>query len=118
MVTGHTITAHDASPLDNFIGSVVFGDSMNIENLTIKGTGFRTDCDSGLKGIAFNNTGGSVSNVKVEDITQHNGCATTGLGIWVKGQNVPRQGHDHQYRGQRLPEVGAGRPRPGDSERV
>ena len=86
---GHTITAHDASPLDNFIGSVVFGDSMNIENLTIRGTGFRTDCNSGLKGIAFNNTGGSVSNVKVENITQHNGCATTGLGIWVKGQNLP-----------------------------
>ena len=73
---GHTITAHDPTG-GNFSGAVLTnaGTSMMIENLTIKGTGFATDCGvAGLYGIFFNNASGSVSGVTVQDITQHSGC--------------------------------------------
>jgi hypothetical protein len=73
---GHTITAHDPA-VGNFAGSVLTnaGTSMIVENLTIKGTGFATDCSlRQLIGIFFDNAGGSVSGVHVEDITQHSGC--------------------------------------------
>ncbi len=73
---GFTITAHDPTG-GNFSGAVLTnaGTSMTVENLTIKGTGFATDCTVGrLMGIFFNDASGSVSGVQVEDITQHSGC--------------------------------------------
>ncbi len=76
---GHRITAHDPSPGVPFSGAVLTNDpsgtSMNIEDLTIEGTGFEGVCDNQvLIGILFNNAGGSVHEVNVEDITQHSGC--------------------------------------------
>jgi hypothetical protein len=81
---GHTITAHDP-PNGNFSGAVLTNDpsgsSMHIEDLTIRGTGFAVAClGQQLIGIFFNNASGSVSDVQVEDITQHSGCQL-GLGI-------------------------------------
>jgi hypothetical protein len=73
---GFTITAHDPAG-GNFSGAVLTnaGTSMSVENLTIEGTGFATDCTVGrLMGIFFNDASGSVSGVRVEDITQHSGC--------------------------------------------
>ena len=63
---------------------------MTIENLTIQGTGFATNCGTGLKGIFFNDASGSVSGVHVENITQHNGCANTGLAIRANGVTAAR----------------------------
>jgi Putative Ig domain len=83
---GHTITAHDPGPGVPFDGGVLTNDptghSMNIEALTIKGTSFAEDgCAAPiLNGIFFNDAGGSVSNVVVQDITIHTGCGT-GIGI-------------------------------------
>jgi hypothetical protein len=89
---GHTITAHDP-PGGNFSGAVLTnaGSTMNIENLTIQGTGFATDCASLiLTGIFFDNAAGSVSGVTVKDITQHSGCQL-GLGIRANATDgVPR----------------------------
>ncbi len=74
----HTITAHDTTP-GSFDGGVVTsaGTSMNVENLTIMGTGF-TDpsCARGtLNGLFFNGAGGSVTNVTITGITENNTCA-------------------------------------------
>jgi hypothetical protein len=83
---GHTITAHD--PMGgNFMGAVLTngGTAMTIENLTILGKGFATDCATGLLGIFFNDGGGSLTAVNVENITQHNGCAKTGTAIRANG---------------------------------
>jgi hypothetical protein len=80
---GHTITAHDPGPGVPFSGGVLTnaGTSMNIEDLAIMGTGFAVICAGQiLTGIFFNDAGGSVSNVVVQDITQHSGCPL-GLGI-------------------------------------
>jgi hypothetical protein len=83
---GHTITAHDPGPGVPFDGGVLTNDptghSMNIEDLTIKGTGFAVDgcAASTLNGIFFNDAGGSVRDVVVQDITIHSGCGT-GIGI-------------------------------------
>ena len=73
---GHIITAHDPGG-GNFSGAVLTnaGSSMTIVNLTIEGTGFAVDCAvSSLMGIFFNNSSGTLSGVKVENITQHSGC--------------------------------------------
>lgn len=88
---GHTITAHDPSG-GNFLGAVLInaGTSMSIENLTIDGTGFATDCGSALKGIFFNDASGSVSGVHIENITQHNGCAGTGIALRANGVAAAR----------------------------
>jgi hypothetical protein len=82
---GYTITAHDPSPGTPFSGAVLTNDpagtSMAIEDVTVKGTGFEVSCAPLiLTGIFFDNAGGSVSDVNVEDITQHSGCPL-GLGI-------------------------------------
>ena len=82
---GHTITAHDPGPGVPFSGAVLTNDptghSMTIEDLTIKGTGFAVICAGQiLTGIFFNDAGGLVNNVTVQDITQHSGCPL-GLGI-------------------------------------
>jgi hypothetical protein len=82
---GHTIMAHDPGPGLPFSGSVVTNDptghTMNIENLTIQGTGFAVDCSAGtLIGIFFDDASGSITNVNVKDITQHDGCPL-GYGI-------------------------------------
>jgi hypothetical protein len=82
------MTAHDPMPGVAFMGSVLTnaGTSMNVENLTVKGTGFpTTDCGSGLKGIFFNDAGGFLTSVNVENITQHNGCQ---LGQAVRANGV------------------------------
>ena len=74
----HTITAHDASATVSFIGAVVTnaGTSMNLLNLTIQGTGFpNVTCDL-LAGIQFADAGGTVTDVRVLDITRGNSCVS------------------------------------------
>jgi hypothetical protein len=88
---GHTITAHDPTA-GFFMGAVLTneGTTMNIENLTIKGTSvFATNCGTGLKGIYFHDAGGFLTAVNVLNITQHNGCQT-GLAIRADGITAPR----------------------------
>jgi hypothetical protein len=84
---GFTITAEDPTG-GNFNGAVLTnasaGQTMTIENLTIHGAGFAIDCAVSLYGILFNDASGSVSNVKISDITQHSGCGS-GLGIRANG---------------------------------
>ncbi len=78
---GHTITAHDVTP-GSFNGAVLSnaGTSMNVENLTIMGTGFTQTQPVGscgraaLYGIFFNGAGGSVTNVTVTGITEGSNC--------------------------------------------
>ena len=78
---GFTITAHDVTP-GSFNGAVVTnaGTSMNVENLTIMGTGFTQTQPVGscgraaLYGIFFNGAGGSVTNVTVTGITEGSNC--------------------------------------------
>ena len=88
---GHTITAHD--PTGGFFTGAVLanaGTTMNVENLTIQGTGFATNCAGILTGIFFDNAGGSVTGVTVTGITQHSGCQL-GLGIRANALNgVPQ----------------------------
>jgi Putative Ig domain len=73
----HTITARDTTP-GSFDGGVVTsaGTSMNIENLTIMGTGFTSSapCRGTLNGLFFNGAGGSVTNVTVTGITENSAC--------------------------------------------
>jgi hypothetical protein len=80
---GHIITVHDP-PGGFFVGGVVTnaGTAMNVENLTIQGTGFAfNSCAQGVQtGIFFNDAGGFANNVTVLDITEHSGC-NFGLGI-------------------------------------
>ncbi len=74
---GHTITAHDPAPGLFFVGAVLAnsGTTMNLENLTIQGTTFATNCSpQGLTGIFFNNASGSVNGVTVKGITEHSAC--------------------------------------------
>ncbi len=78
---GHTITAHDVTP-GSFNGAVLSnaGTSMNVEDLTIMGTGFTQTQPPGscgratLNGIWFNGAGGSVTNVTVKGITESSNC--------------------------------------------
>ena len=76
---GHTITAHDVTPA-SFDGAVLSnaGTSMNVEDLTIIGTGFTMPpgvCSrTTLNGIWFNGAGGSVINVTVTGITENSNC--------------------------------------------
>jgi hypothetical protein len=75
---GHTITAHDPGSGVPFSGGVLTnaGTSMNIEDLTIQGTGFAPICGSTLEGIFFNNAGGSVKDVSI--LTSPNTAAARG----------------------------------------
>ena len=78
---GHTITAHDVTP-GSFNGAVLSnaGTSMNVEDLTIMGTGFTQTQPPGscgratLNGIWFNGAGGSLTNVTVKGITESSNC--------------------------------------------
>jgi hypothetical protein len=78
---GFTITAHDVTP-GSFNGAVLSnaGTSMNVEDLTIMGTGFTQTQPPGscgrttLNGIFFNGAGGSVTNVTVTGITESSNC--------------------------------------------
>ena len=80
---GFTITAHDVAD-GSFNGAVLSNatgaTSMNVENLTIMGTGFTQTQPVGscgraaLYGIWFNGAGGSVSNVTVTRITEGSNC--------------------------------------------
>jgi len=86
---GFAIDAHDASASSLFGGAVLTnaGTSMNITNLTVRGTGFATNCTQlGLYGIFFNDASGSVNQVQVLDITQHSGCQV-GTGIRANALN-------------------------------
>ena len=80
---GHTITAHDP-PVGFFTGGIITnaGTVMNIQNLTVRGTGFAFNSCAQLvqTGIFFDEAGGTVRNVSVVDITEHSGC-NFGLGI-------------------------------------
>jgi parallel beta-helix repeat protein len=81
---GHTITAHD--PVGGFFkGPVVTNasgaTSMTLTDLTVRGTGFATDCTGTLIGVLFNDAGGALTHVTVQDITQHSGCI---LGINIR----------------------------------
>ena len=78
---GHTITAHDVTD-GSFNGAVLSnaGTSMNVEDLTIRGTGFTQTQPPGscgratLNGIWFNGAGGSLTNVNVTGITESSNC--------------------------------------------
>ena len=88
---GFTITAHDPSATVSFIGAVVTnaGTSMHLRNLTIQGAGFpNITCDL-LAGIQFLDAGGSVSDVRVLDITRGNSCVS-GNGLRVNATGLPR----------------------------
>ena len=92
---GHTISAHDAAIGDPFTGGVVTnqGQTMNLANLTVLGTGFAVDCHpGGLIGVFFDDAGGSVSNVIVQNITQHGAClGGIGMGLRANALNgTPR----------------------------
>jgi hypothetical protein len=83
---GHEITAHDpdptAGPSGLFLGPVLTnaGTTMNLTNLTVRGTGFTSfGCNAGATptvGVLYNNASGTVSSVQVLDITQHATCQT------------------------------------------
>jgi hypothetical protein len=86
---GFAMHAHDPGGGSFFGGAVLTnaGTSMNVTNLTVKGTGFATNCGVlGLYGILFNDASGSVSNVQVLDITEHSGCQV-GIGIRANALN-------------------------------
>jgi hypothetical protein len=86
---GFAIHAHDVGGGTFFGGAVLTNDgtSMNITNLTVKGTGFATNCGVlGLYGILFNDASGSVSNAQVLDITEHSSCQV-GTGIRANALN-------------------------------
>ena len=66
---------------------------MNLTNLTVLGTGFAVDCHAGgLIGVFFDDADGKVSNVTVQDITQHGAClGGIGMGLRVNALNgTPR----------------------------
>ncbi len=92
---GFTITGHDVAD-GSFNGAVVTnaGTSMNVENLTIMGTGFTQTQPVGscgraaLYGIFFNGAGGSVSNVTVTGITEGSNCQ---VGRAIVGQGTADQ---------------------------
>ena len=92
---GFTITAHDVAD-GSFNGAVVTnaGTSMNVENLTIMGTGFTQTQPIGscgraaLYGIFFDGASGSVSNVTVTGITEGSNCQ---VGRAIVGQGTAGQ---------------------------
>ena len=81
---GYTITAHDPDstdlPAGAFHGPVLTnaGTTMNLTNLTVRGTGFAFNCDpvNPTVGILLSNASGTMTNVDVPDITQHTDCLT------------------------------------------
>ena len=83
---GHEITAHDPDPAAGlsglFLGPVVTnaGTTMNLTDLTVRGTGFTSfGCHADATptvGVLYHNAGGAISDVKVLDITQHSTCQT------------------------------------------
>ena len=112
---GHTITAHDVTP-GSFNGAVLSnaGTSMNVEDLTIMGTGFTQTQPPGscgratLNGIWFNGAGGSVTNVTVTGITESSNCqvgraivatGTAGQTLTITGTTVSDYNKDgiHAY---------------------
>ena len=85
---GFTITAH-GNPFNTVANLGVLyngGTSMNVQNLTIQGTGFANS--SPLVGIFFNDAGGSVSGVRVLGITMGNGNQD-GIGIRARAVDSP-----------------------------
>jgi len=83
---GHEITAHDpdpaAGPSGLFLGPVVTnaGASMDLTDLTVRGTGFTAfGCNASATptvGVLYQDASGAISDVKVLDITQHATCQT------------------------------------------
>ena len=72
---GHVITAHD--PVSGaFAGPVLTnaGPDMSIANLTVRGTEFTATCSHPLYGILIANARGSITNVRVLNITRHSRC--------------------------------------------
>ena len=101
---GFTITAHDVTA-GSFNGAVLSnaGTSMNVEDLTIMGTGFTQTQPPGscgratLNGIWFNGAGGSVTNVTVTGISESSNCqvgraivatGTAGQTLTITGSTV------------------------------
>ncbi|MBO1413032.1 putative Ig domain-containing protein [Streptomyces sp. FH025] len=90
---GHTITAHDANSgaSDFFHGPVLTnaGATMNLNDLTVRGTGFAFHCDNAnpTVGVQFTDASGSMSDVRVLDITQHSDCLTV-HGILIRSAAV------------------------------
>ena len=86
---GHTITAHDPAG-GHFTGAVLTnaGPAMSLENLTVRGTGFARNCEN-LYGVVFMDASGSMTNVRVLDITQHSTCMTVHA-VVIKAANGPR----------------------------
>ena len=112
---GSTITAHDVTA-GSFNGAVLSnaGTSMNVEDLTIMGTGFTQTQPPGscgratLNGIWFNGAGGSVTNVTVTGITESSNCqvgraivanGTAGQTLTITGTTVSDYNKDgmHAY---------------------
>ena len=112
---GHTITAHDVTD-GSFNGAVLSnaGTSMNVEDLTIMGTGFTQTQPPGscgratLNGLWFNGAGGSVTNVTVTGITESSNCqvgraivanGTAGQTLTITGTTVSDYNKDgmHAY---------------------
>ena len=83
---GHEITAHDPDPAAGqsglFDGPVVTnaGTTMNLRDLTVRGTGFTSfGCNASATptvGVLYHNASGAITDVKVLDITQHSTCQT------------------------------------------
>jgi Right handed beta helix region len=78
---GHVITAHDPAS-GAFVGPVLTnaGPDMSITNLTVRGTEFAATCSNPRYGILLANARGSITNVRVLNITQHSSCP---LGIAI-----------------------------------
>jgi Domain of unknown function DUF11/Putative Ig domain len=72
---GHVITAHDPAS-GAFAGPVLTnaGPDMSITNLTVRGTEFTAACSNPLDGILLANARGSITNVRVLNITRHSSC--------------------------------------------
>jgi hypothetical protein len=78
---GHVITVHDPAS-GAFAGPVLTnaGPDMSITNLTVRGTKFTATCSNPSYGILLANARGSITNVRVLNITRHGSCP---LGIAI-----------------------------------
>ncbi|PJN29725.1 right-handed parallel beta-helix repeat-containing protein [Kitasatospora sp. CB02891] len=94
---GHEITAHDPDPANApaglFHGAVLTnaGTSMDLTDLTVRGTGFAYGCDNAnpTVGILYHSASGTMTRVNATDITQHSACLTV-HSIMVRADTGPQ----------------------------
>lgn len=88
---GHVITAHDPAS-GAFAGPVLTnaGPDMSITNLTVRGTEFTAACSNPRYGILLANARGSITNVRVLNITQHSSCPV-GIAIGITAATAGRR---------------------------